>query len=532
MKKSFCMILALLFCVTLCVRLIPAAFAEWPSEYNQALEEAGYSSHEMSNSFAEWAFTPVFENASAAVFESGQNTEPVSITLPSNTARIETEAFMDCSNMSSLHIPTSVTSIADWAFAGCNALVEVYYPGSGAQWDAISIGTGNEPLFDAAVYFGNGEYRIPVNNRFFPDEVFLSYVSHKIDTDENGVLSDREISAVEFINCSGNRDQHVPIQSLKGIELFQNLKTLYCDFDELLSLDVSHNTKLEVMYCPQNHLTSLDVSHNPNLRVLSCVYNQLDELDVSHNPLLERLYCSGNGFENLDLTHNSNLHVLYSHFNALTDLDISRNPNLEDLYISNNSLSSINLSNNLNLRGLSVESNRLTSLDVSRNTSLEYLYCGYNQLASLNVQKCPALIELDCIANEISYLNVGNNRNLQFLFCWRNQLNNMNLQQNTALISVNLSANKPLTSVTLGSLQNLEMLWLQNTGLTSVNIQGCPIIVQAYRNGEMYDFGREGLQRDNGNWVGYKYGDTLNSNSSSLLDHCQFCVDKGVNVIA
>ena len=62
--------------------------------------------------------------------------------------------------------------------------------------------------------------------------------------------------------------------------------------NQLTSLDVSKNTKLENLYCDENQLTSLNVSKNTNLTYLWCDKNQLTSLDVSNNTKLVSFICS------------------------------------------------------------------------------------------------------------------------------------------------------------------------------------------------------------------------------------------------
>ncbi|KXO14824.1 hypothetical protein HMPREF3189_01472, partial [Clostridiales bacterium KA00134] len=96
----------------------------------------------------------------------------------------------------------------------------------------------------------------------FPDEIFREYVKKEFDTDNNEVLSQEECDNVEKINISqpfGTEDSK-KVKSLKGLDLFKNLNGLYCDNNQLTSLDVSKNPVLEVLYCNYNQLTSLDVS--------------------------------------------------------------------------------------------------------------------------------------------------------------------------------------------------------------------------------------------------------------------------------
>ena len=74
------------------------------------------------------------------------------LTLPDGLETVDESAFKDCEVITKLSLPASVTSIADGAFSGCTALADVYYLGTKAQWDAISIGADNEPLLNAALH--------------------------------------------------------------------------------------------------------------------------------------------------------------------------------------------------------------------------------------------------------------------------------------------------------------------------------------------------------------------------------------------
>ena len=74
-----------------------------------------------------------------------------SITIPSSVQTIENVAFYDC-NVKSVVIPASVTKIGAGAFGSCS-VKEITYCGTQAQWDAITIGSDNEPLLTATLQF-------------------------------------------------------------------------------------------------------------------------------------------------------------------------------------------------------------------------------------------------------------------------------------------------------------------------------------------------------------------------------------------
>ncbi len=58
----------------------------------------------------------------------------------------------------------------------------------------------------------------------FPDDNLRAYVSDTLDTDKNGVLSGQELE-VEPIDINERE-----ISSLKGIEVFSRLDSLYCRY--------------------------------------------------------------------------------------------------------------------------------------------------------------------------------------------------------------------------------------------------------------------------------------------------------------
>ena len=67
----------------------------------------------------------------------------------------ERYAFHDCRSLESITIPHNVTEIDDYAFSACGSLTDVYYEGTEAQWNAIAIGAGNDPLVGASVHYNH-----------------------------------------------------------------------------------------------------------------------------------------------------------------------------------------------------------------------------------------------------------------------------------------------------------------------------------------------------------------------------------------
>jgi len=236
---------------------------------------------------------------------------------------------------------------------------------------------------------------IAIDATNFPDENFRAWLLSQ-DYGQDGLLTEEEIAGITEINVSEKG-----IADLTGIEIFTKLTDLWCDNNQLTSLDVTKNVALTRLECYNNQLTSLDVSKNVALTWLSCYDNQLTSLDVSNNVALKSLKC---------------------YINQLTSLDVSNNVALQELYCHDNQLTSLDVSKNTALTLLSCERNRLTSLDVTKNTALMGLYCDNNQLTSLDVTKNVALWSLNCNGNQLTTLDVTKNVALQYLYCSVNQI--------------------------------------------------------------------------------------------------------------
>ncbi len=84
------------------------------------------------------------------MFESCTNL--TSVTIPESVTSIQRGAFQYCSGLKTVTIPASMNSIGQSAFSDCTAMTDVYYPGTKAQWNAITIGNFNDKLTDSALH--------------------------------------------------------------------------------------------------------------------------------------------------------------------------------------------------------------------------------------------------------------------------------------------------------------------------------------------------------------------------------------------
>ena len=82
------------------------------------------------------------ESLRTVIFEEGILTIPV-------------RALKECTQVTNVVLPDSITSIGSSAFSGCTGLTEVYYVGAEEQWNTISISSGNDTLINATIHFSH-----------------------------------------------------------------------------------------------------------------------------------------------------------------------------------------------------------------------------------------------------------------------------------------------------------------------------------------------------------------------------------------
>jgi Leucine-rich repeat (LRR) protein len=248
-------------------------------------------------------------------------------------------------------------------------------------------------------------------NTYVPDDNFeQELISLGYDDVLDDYVLTNNINTITSLNLSGKS-----VSDLTGIEDFTSLIVLYCEDNNLSTLDISNNTALRNLYCSNNNLSTIDISNNVALVNLQLENNNISEIDLSNNTLLIYLYLSSNNLTSLDISNNLALRVLTCENNNLTLLDVSANINLEDLFCTNNNITSLNVTNNANLFSLNCNYNAIESLDVSNNTILKYLYCNTNNIESLDVSLNPNITYLYCDNNNLSSLNVKNGNNINFM---------------------------------------------------------------------------------------------------------------------
>ena len=133
--------------------------------------------------------------------------------IPDGTNIIDECAFETRSKLKSISIPLSVKNIKDCAFLKCFNITDVYYQGTEAQWNQISIGEFNQWSPNVKIHY----------NSYNSDSDDISYVYDQTDAGEsltiptvNDVTTETE--AVNKVQTAVNKATNEQKQSATGID--------------------------------------------------------------------------------------------------------------------------------------------------------------------------------------------------------------------------------------------------------------------------------------------------------------------------
>ncbi|MDP5198576.1 T9SS type A sorting domain-containing protein [Flavobacterium sp. DG2-3] len=343
--------------------------------------------------------------------------------------------------------------------------------------------TGKDKSVDFTLTCSEPEYTL------IPDVEFeKKLIYNGLDMVQDGKVLTKKIANAEYLNIDD-----APITDLTGLEVFTNLKRLYCSKINVKDINLSKNTQLTEVNCSSNNLSSIDLSALVNLKILTLTNNNLTALNISKNQALERISvdknklttidfsankalsiisCNSNLATNINVSENDALTYLDCSANKLSSINVSKNPKLIKLYVNTNSLTDIDLSQNIALTDFVGSANQLTSLNVTKNINLTSINVYLNKISNLNISKNTALTSIDCAYNSINTLDVSNNKALTKLHANTNKITDLDLSKNTALVHLSAGSNN-LKSANLKNGNNTQMTYLDidnNPNLSCIQV--------------------------------------------------------------
>ena len=263
-------------------------------------------------------------------------------------------------------------------------------------------------------------------------------LSVKIDTNNDGQIQISEALLIYRLNFGSSA-----AGNLNGIEFFTNLETLYCQNNQLTSLDLTGLSNLKYLDCSYNQLSTLNLTMLPNLEILGCSDNDLTSINFSGLNNLNNINCSYNNLQTIDISNVANLKVLSCSQNQISSLDLS-NVSLAALYIQNNLFTSIDLSGQVNLIQFWCSTNQITNVDVSAAPLLTMLICNNNLITNININGLSKITDFECMNNQLTTLDLSNLPLLNGFWCNNNNLTYLNIKNGSNEQNLNFPDNPNL----------------------------------------------------------------------------------------
>ena len=347
--------------------------------------------------------------------------------------------------------------------------------------------------------------------------------------DKNGLTGDilrSEAEAATFIDITD-----AGVSDLTGIEAFINIESVQGDRNNIVTVDISNNTKLKQFHLNQNSLTSIDFSNNLLLEGVDLYSNNLTIIDLSLQTNLTAVAFGGNPLlEHLNVRNGNNINVteflvfdlpkinciiaddsisqvmidsgktfspdytdvvLIPDVNfeqALIDIGIDRNGFSGDILRSDaEAATELNVSNPLFtsddrydndlIVNVTEKITDLTGIDAFIN--ITKLSCWGGELSSLDLSNNPLLKIVELVDNQISSINLSQNTELTLLWLETNALTEVDISTNTKLENIAFGYNS-LTELDVSSNTELWVITSEGNQLSTIDVSNNAILEQLW----------------------------------------------------
>jgi len=249
------------------------------------------------------------------------------------------------------------------------------------------------------------------------------------------------------------------------------LRYLHCSVNNISTLDLSQNLKLNNLSCSSNKLSELDLSNKTELTKVNTVFNpdlfciQVSDENSAKEKLGIYLYwikedyvtysedCSNTDFDgdgvlnNLDNCPDTPVGVSVNDVGCPTDrITIIPDPNFEqaliDLGIDSDGIinNAVYTSEIENITELNVYNKNITDLTgIEDFINLTHLYCNQNKLTTLNLKFNTKLRILRCQINQLNEIDLSNNLDLEYFLGYNNNLTTLDVSKNLKLYNITCS---------------------------------------------------------------------------------------------
>ena len=142
------------------------------------------------------------------------------------------------------------------------------------------------------------------------DDLLRDYCYREFDLDHSGKVSTDESEVVHFIEIDAYTTARKTVKSLKGIDIFRNLKGIILENAVLTDIETLNSMyNLQDLVLAKCEISNIDALYRlKNLKSLNLVYCDIPEIDGSQLPDLERFSFDGTRKSDLDFSKNYTLH--------------------------------------------------------------------------------------------------------------------------------------------------------------------------------------------------------------------------------
>ncbi|MBQ8922282.1 MAG: leucine-rich repeat protein [Oscillospiraceae bacterium] len=109
------------------------------------------------------------------------------VTIPASVTVLPESAFYYSENLQSVTLPATITEIGENAFGACSALTDVWFAGTRAEWDAITIAEGNDALLNAEIHTADDSVIGDVNQDGAADQADAALLQAYLLTEETAL---------------------------------------------------------------------------------------------------------------------------------------------------------------------------------------------------------------------------------------------------------------------------------------------------------------------------------------------------------
>ena len=185
--------------------------------------------------------------------------EDTEFEIPAGTETLCAAAFAECDNLTKVTIPTSVTEIGEAVFNGMDALTDVYYLGTQAEWENITMGDSNTSLRDVTMHYAVGGQLTDTTSWIYNETTQTLTITGtgdcKYDFNYDGETYDFAIKNVVFDTETYNGGYELVFEDLCNAESFRFTSTVtniniseethnFCYFYELETIYVDEDNAL------------------------------------------------------------------------------------------------------------------------------------------------------------------------------------------------------------------------------------------------------------------------------------------------